>query len=150
MPVGMNFKGSTKLSERFSHTSNANSGSTGGSHLLLLFGRDAFAPVCDLDRHLLVALTKSNLRARTSRMAMNICKAFLNHAQNGGLRFARQAPKVLREIEIHFDLAADSKAFDIPAEGGRQAGFIEQRGMQQVRYRTDLAAHLPDQIFAIR
>ena len=57
--------------------------------------------------------------------------------------------EVVREIEIHSDFAAHSKTIHIPAKGGCEAGFIEQRRMQQVRNRADFRGHFMDKIFAV-
>ena len=64
--VGVDFERPAELSQPLTHASDADSGSAGGGHLLLLFEWDAFAFVLDLDQHLMVALPKANLRNRTS------------------------------------------------------------------------------------
>src|ERR1700686_712077 len=96
--VGPEFQRAAKLPKTFSHASNANPGSAGGVHFLLLFGGDAFAFVFDLDAHMIVALTKANPGDRTFRMTVNIGKAFLHDAENGGFGLTRQAPEILGEI----------------------------------------------------
>src|ERR1700688_1869451 len=130
--AGLNFQRPAKLSKTLSHASNANTGRTGGGHFLLLLGGDAFAFVFDLDAHMIVTLAKANPGDRTFRMTVNIGKAFLHDAENGGFGLTRQAPEILGEIQSNLDFAAQNKSVDIPAKGGGQAGFIQQRGMKQV------------------
>lgn len=82
-------------------------------------------------------------------MAVNVGEALLHHAENRGLRFSGQAPEVLGKIEVDSDLAAQRETIHIPAKSGRQARFVEQGRMQQVRNRPHFGGHFMDQVFAV-
>lgn len=92
----------------------------------------------------MVALTKANLGKRTSGMPVNVGEAFLHHAENRGFRFPWQTPEIFREIQVDLDLAAQREAIHIPAQGGGEPRFVEQRWMQQVRNRAHFGGHFVD------
>ena len=61
---------------------------------------------------------------------MNIGERFLDDAENCSLHLGRKAAEILGEVEIDFDAAALRETIDVPANGGTQAGLVQQRRVQ--------------------
>ena len=67
---------------------------------------------------------------------MDIGKTFLHYAENGSFHFGGEAPKIGAELEVDRNPASFRKSFHKPLKGGGQTRLIQQRRMQQVRYRA--------------
>jgi hypothetical protein len=64
---------------------------------------------------------------------MNIGKAFLQNPEQDEFTVSGRALHSFRDIAIDLNPAAAGKSLDKPTSGGSDAGFIEQRRMQEVR-----------------
>ena len=80
---------------------------------------------------------------------MNVGQAFLHHTENRCLRLSWQTPEILGKIQVDSNFAAQRETIDVPAKSGRQAGFVEQWRMQQVRNRAHFGGHLVNQVFTV-
>src|ERR1700687_4683091 len=72
-------------------------------------------------------------------MAMNIGETLLHGPENRRFRLAPEPPKILWDLQIHFNLAPFGESLDIPMESRSKSGFIQQRWMKQVGNRADLS-----------
>ena len=74
-----------------------------------------------------------------SRMSIHIGKGFLNDAENRSLQFAPKRGECRRlDIQRSHDAAALGQPIQIPAQGGEQSDFIQQRRVQKVRQTSNL------------
>src|SRR5205807_6800372 len=68
-------------------------------------------------------------------MAMNVRQTFLDNTENGRFQVGRQAPKITRNFQVYFDLAALRESFQVQPQSGGKSDFIQERRMQQMRNR---------------
>lgn len=66
-------------------------------------------------------------------MAVNVGKALLDHAEDCDFHFVRQPPELLGNIQVDSDITALRESVHVPAKRGCKTGYVEQRGMQQMR-----------------
>ena len=64
---------------------------------------------------------------------MNVGQGFLENAKEYEFRGARQTAEFVGDVGGQVDAAAFGEAFGVPASGGGQADFVEQRRMEQMR-----------------
>ncbi len=77
--------------------------------------------------------------ARAHGMPMDVGQALLDDAEQRGLGLGRQAADVGGHVELDLDAAALGEALDVAAERARQAHLVQQRRVEQVRERAQLA-----------
>jgi hypothetical protein len=63
----------------------------------------------------------------------------VNDPEDGKLHLLGQTFKALGDVEVGADLAALGESVDIPTKRRGKSSFVEQRGMQEVGNRTNLA-----------
>ena len=79
-------------------------------------------------------------------MTVYVSQTLLNDPKDRNFHFVRQPAKIFGDFQIHLNMAALREAIYIPAKGGGKAGDIEQRRMQQMGDRANLARDLIDQV----
>ena len=66
-------------------------------------------------------------------MPVNIREAFLQDAEQSCFHFSIQSCHVRWNFQIDLNPAALGKSFTVPASGGGESGFIQQRWVKEVR-----------------
>src|SRR5262249_39229440 len=140
-----NFQSSAELHNSFAHASHADAGRACLGYLGQFLGRYAFSPIADVDSDVIAGPDEAKAGHGTSRVAKNIGQAFLDDAEDGGFEILRKPAEVFGQVEINGNLAAFRKAFDVPAQGRTQAGFVEQRRVEQVGNGANFRTRVTDQ-----
>ncbi len=94
---------------------------------------NALSVILDFDFYVVLGCADTQTRPWSIRVAMNVGKAFLKHAENGDFGIRRKALDFLRDINVDGNSGAFGKPGSIPASSGRKAELIEQWRMKQVR-----------------
>src|SRR5580693_3722574 len=79
---------------------------------------------------------------------MDVGEAFLHDAEYRGFEIARETAEIGGQIEVDPNTAAFGKSFEIEAQGGGKANFIQQRRMKQVRNGAELFREFGDDVDA--
>ena len=108
--------------------------------------RHAFAEVADTQGDAAVGTRDLDLGAIGLGVAVNVGEGFLNDAEQSDLDRAGEAAEVVGEIHLNVHTAASSKALDVPLDGGRESGFVEQGRVEQVRDGAGFAAGLVNEL----
>src|SRR5258708_34135382 len=111
---------------------------------------DADGEILDFDSHFVLQARDADLSRRTSGMAMDIRQGLLHQPKNGRLQIARQPIEIVRELQLHRDLAAFGKSLDVHPESGSKPRFIEQRRVEEVGNRADILGPVVHQGCTIR
>src|ERR1700681_4157594 len=75
-------------------------------------------------------------------MPMNIRQAFLRHPEQTQLMLPRQSWQIGGKFDARSDLAAFGKSLDLPSQGGRKSGFIEQRRIKEIGHSKNVLRDL--------
>jgi len=81
-------------------------------HLKLLFRRDTLASIPDFHANMTVRGNNPNRGRRAFRMTMNVGKTLLYGPENRCLCLARKTLEILRELQIHLNLANVRESID--------------------------------------
>ena len=73
-------------------------------------------------------------------IAMDVGEAFLHDAEQRHLDFGGETAEIGEMLTFELDAAALLKTFGVPADGGAETGFVEQRGMEQIGKRANFFA----------
>jgi hypothetical protein len=82
-------------------------------------------------------------------MTMDIRQGLLHQPKNGRLQIARQPIEMVRELQLHRDLAAFRKSLDVHPKSGSKSSFIEQGRVKEIGNRADILGHVVHQDRAI-
>jgi len=65
-------------------------------------------------------------------MAMDVCKAFLDDAENSRFEVRWLASEIGRHFQMDFDTAPFFKSLGVPSQGALEAGFVQQGRVKKV------------------
>ena len=104
------------------------------------------AVVDDFESEERVLLGETDFGGGAAGMALNIGKTFLNDAKESDFERLRQALELGIGNELGLNPAAFAKAVGVLLEGGDETEIVEERRMEQVGERANLARHLLGEI----
>jgi hypothetical protein len=70
---------------------------------------------------------------------VDIGESFLNDAEHGEFEFFIEAAEFLGDVDADGDAAAFGEQFGVRSDGGDQAGFLQQRRVEESRDEADFA-----------
>src|SRR5262245_29927743 len=94
--------------------------------------------ICDLYSDGSVFFRHPNDSALATRVPMNIPQAFLYDAEERGFYVGSKASDIIHDQQFYLNTAALLDSAHKPLQGRNQAGFVEQRRVEQVRYSSQV------------
>jgi hypothetical protein len=79
-------------------------------------------------------------------MALNVGKAFLYDAKEGGFGVLGQTREAGLKIQLDGDAAALAEPLGIFLDGGNEAELVEERGMEKVGKGTNFSRHFLEEV----
>ena len=132
--VRLDFEAAALFADTFTHACQADADvGSGLKEVGEQFAGHAFTVIADAENGAGRRGVQRDCSARAFGVAMDVGERFLENTEEHEFGGARQAAHVIGNIGDQFDAAAFGEAFGVPARGGSEANFVEERRMEKVR-----------------
>src|SRR5580704_16556248 len=114
-----------------------------------LFSRHSLTFILNFQRNGPGTARQPQARGLAAGMAMNVRKALLHDAKHRQFDIAGESAEALIDVEVDDQMATFLQSLYVPANGLRQAIFIQKRRMQKIGCGAYLLAQLLNQVLPV-